>query len=213
MDKRIIITLFLLLFSLDCLATAQTPDTIVINDKKYHLLTNPLTSYLKKIDWEPPPQVAIWSSNWRGYLAKWEIEAGHLVLSDATIEIKLGGRERKRQSILKTIFSENKQIIAKWYSGALIVPDGEKVNSVNMGYGTTYENYQILHVKNGVIVEHLKMSNNEFTKYKDKKFQAFRETDKFKKEFNNLTNGEYNWSKEEAIGFIQSYYAEHYLSL
>ena len=86
-------------------------------------------------------------------------------------------------------------------------------NYVHMGYGSGYENYIVLRVNNGVVIEHLDLTSSEFETYKHRKFQTFRETEKFQEELKNLMGGEYNWSEDEALDFMQSFHAEYYLSL
>ena len=215
MVRIMAITLVLLFVSQGVQATAQRPDRISISGEKYFIHTNPLTQYLKMIGWEPPKDAAIRSSNWRGYLASWGIEAGKLILVDMTIEKRRKSAEdkRERKSILKTVFPNKKQIVAEWFNGALIVPSGERISYVHMGYGAMYERYQVLRIKAGTVYEHLHMSQSEFQAYKEKKFQIFRETKMFQSELRNLINGEYNWSEEQALRFMQSFYIEHYLSL
>lgn len=66
-------------------STAQTPDVIKIKWKKYYLQTNPLAAYPEKVEWVPPKDAAIWSSNWRGYLTEWKIKSKRLLLVYLTI--------------------------------------------------------------------------------------------------------------------------------
>jgi len=208
----VLISLFLIPHA--ALATAQEPDTIVVNNQVLPLNTNPLDSYIKVIGWEPPEEASIWSSNWRGYIAKWEVIAGNLILSEASILLKGGSyKDQKRKSILEDLFPKKKQIIATWYSGALIVPDGEMTNYVHMGYGSSYESYQVLRVQEGIVIEHLTFTAQQFEIYKERKFQNFKETKKFQEELNELTNGEHKWSVEDALDYMQSVYAEYYLSI
>lgn len=198
------------------LATAQQSDVLIIADKELNLNTNPLEKQLETMEWKPPEEARIWSSNWRGYIATWKIENNQLYLKEVTIQVDDPDSDddidQVSKSILKTLFPSKDKIFADWYSGALIAPDGEMTNYVHMGYGSTYERYQILRIKNGNVIEHLEMSQDEFTNYKNQKFKKFKETSKFKQEFNNLTNGEYNWPQDQAINFMQSFYAEYYLS-
>jgi hypothetical protein len=201
--------------SFGCFATAQIPDSIEINDVKYRLNTNPLEKYLTVIKWEKPENASVSSANWRGYLALWKIEAGNILLKDVTIRLSRKSAEdpRKTVSILNTLFPNKKEITASWYSGALIVPYGEMTNYVHMGYGSSYENYIVLRIKKGVVIEHLDLVAAEFETYKHRKFQTFKETKKFQEELENLMNGEYNWTEEQALDFMQSFHAEYYLSL
>lgn len=201
--------------SFDCFATAQMPDSIEINHVKYRLNTNPLEKYLTDIKWVKPEHAAISSANWRGYLASWKIEAGNMLLEDVTIRVseKSSKEPEKTVSILNTLFPNEKLIIATWYSGALIVPHGKMTQYVHMGYGSSYEKYIILQVSKGVVIEHLNFSADEFKTYKRRKFQEFKETKKFKEDLDKLMGGEHNWTEEQALDFMQSYYAEYYLSL
>lgn len=126
MFYRILIGMILLLVSIGCSATAQRSDIILIEGKELRLNTNSLKKYLRESDWKPPEEAAIWSSNWRGYIANWKIEAGYLILTDISIELKNDASlERKRKSILTGLFPSTKSIKANWYSGALVVPDGK----------------------------------------------------------------------------------------
>jgi hypothetical protein len=211
---RYLILIFLFILPHTVLATAQEPDTIVINNKLLPLNTNPLDKHIKIIGWEPPEVASIWSSNWRGYIAKWEIEAGNLILKEASILLKGGTyKDQKRQSIVAELFPKKKRVIATWYTGALIVPDGEMTNYVHMGYGSSYENYQVLRIQKGIVIEHLTFSSQQFEIYKERKFQNFKETKKFQEELNQFTTGEDKWSEEDALDYMQSAYAEYYLSI
>jgi hypothetical protein len=213
MIKRLFL-LILISFPTFVLATAQEPDTITINAVELPLNTNPLEALIETKGWQPPEEASIWSSNWRGYIAKWEVVAGNLILKEASILLKESTFENpKRKSILNDLALNQKNIIAKWYSGALIVPDGEMTEYVHMGYGSSYENYQVLRIKHGIVIEHLSFTAEQFDSFKVRKFQSFKETEKFNIELNKLVNGKDKWLKEDAIDFLQSFYAEYYLSI
>ena len=215
MKFSIVGVLLFSVISFGCFATAQIPDSIEIKDVKYRLNTNPLEKHLTEIKWEKPENASISSANWRGYLASWKIEAGNLLLEDVTIRLSRKSSEepRKTVSVLNTLFPNKKGIIATWYSGALIVPYGEMTNYVHMGYGSSYENYIVLRISKGGVIEHLDLVAAEFETYKGRKFQTFKETKKFQEELENLMNGEYNWTEDQALDFMQSFHAEYYLSL
>tara|TARA_R110000737_G_scaffold348843_1_gene383655 strand:+ start:621 stop:1262 length:642 start_codon:yes stop_codon:yes gene_type:complete len=211
---RYLILLLIFILPLTASATAQEPDTIVINNQLLPLNTNPLDKHIKVVGWEPPEEASIWSSNWRGYIAKWEIEAGNLILKEASILLKGGTfKNQKRQSIVGELFPKNKKVIAIWYSGALIVPDGEMTNYIHMGYGSSYESYQVLRIHKGIVIEHLTFTSQQFEIYKERKFQNFKETKKFQEELSQFTTGEDQWTEEDALDYMQSAYAEYYLSI
>ncbi|WP_278405472.1 hypothetical protein [Pseudoalteromonas ruthenica] len=195
-------------------STAQQPDTIVIDGIELPLNTNPLDDLIEKKGWQPPEKASIWSSNWRGYIAKWKVVSGNLTLLDASILLKgYPIDDPKRKTIVPELFPENHNLVADWYSGALIVPDGEMTEYVHMGYGSEYSHYQILRVNKGVVIEHLSFTADQFEAYQHRKFQHFKESEKFRTEFDKLVKGKDKWLEEDAIHFLKNFYAEYYLSL
>jgi hypothetical protein len=206
----------LLLFSAQVMATAQTPDKLTVDGKEYPLTTNPLGPYLNKTKWRPPKNAVIWSSNWRGYVASWEIDQNQLVLTKVKIEIE--GKNPKshdsiKQDIRSELFPNQSRVVANWYTGALIVPDGEMTNYVHMGYGSSYSHYQIFRIKSGQVVEHLSMSEKEFDLYKNSKFDAFKSTPEFKKAYSDTKAEIGTMTNEQILDFLKSFYAEEYLSI
>ncbi|WP_394129365.1 hypothetical protein [Shewanella maritima] len=197
-------------------ATAQQPDEIIISDKSHPLQTNPLDDYLEINGWKPPEEANIWSSNWRGYIATWRIDGNHLILDDVTIRIDGPDSDNSfnevEKSILDSLFPNQVKILAKWYTGALIVPTGESVEYVHMGYGSTYSKYSVLEVKKGIIVKSTNFTIEEFERYKISKFEKFKKTETFKAGLLELTTGENSWSEDSAVSFMYDFFAEKYLS-
>lgn len=217
MPRLLIIAILALaaMFPAMALATAQIPDRIVIDGQDYALNTNPLTPRLDASGWLPPKEAMVSSANWRGYTASWEIADGRLVLRDATILV--AGEEPgdyTPKSILGDVFpSTEAPVVADWYSGALIIPDGERTKYVHMGYGSSYERYQVLRIAAGRVVEHVKLSAEEFERYKADKFEAFTATEEYRKALEELREEADALSDEQLRDFMMSYYAERYLSL
>lgn len=203
------------IFPTMALATAQIPDRILIDGQDYALQTNPLESWLAASEWKPPEEATISSANWRGYTASWEITEGQLVLRDVTIQVVADGSgDYAPQSILGDLFpSTAAPVVADWYSGALIVPDGQMTRYVHMGYGSSYERYQVLRIAGGRVVEHLKLSAEEFEQYKADKFEAFTTTGEYRESLERLREESDELSEEQLRDFMMSYYAERYLSL
>src|SRR3546814_10121945 len=100
-----------------------------------------------------------------------------------------------------------------WYSGALIIPDGERTKYVHMGYGSSYERYQVLRIADGRVVEHVKLSAGEFARYKADKFEAFTATEEYRKAPEEMCEEADALSDDQLRDFMLSYYAERYLSL
>lgn len=194
-------------------ATAQQPDVIQIDGKDHALNTNPLAARLHALGWKPPENAAIWSSNWRGYVARWKIEEGQLVLVDATVQLRRAERGVQTEtSVREELFPSIPRVVADWYSGALIIPDGEVVDYVHMGYGTTYDHYQVIRISEGRVLEHLSMTGKEFEAYRERKFEAFTKTPQFRQEFERLRK-EDDMEEEQIMDFMMALYSEQYLSL
>jgi hypothetical protein len=157
MRKLLIALVVLALLPAAALATAQAPDVIHYEGKRYMLFTNPLESYFK--EGERPKfhigQGSISSGNWRGYVGTWKIEDDtlYLVGLDSWICKDLRPENCKRAD-LKEIFGEkfrNGKVKADWFTGDLRMPDGERLQYVHMGYGSVYERDIILSVAAGKI--------------------------------------------------------------
>src|SRR3546814_16005637 len=101
---------------------------------------------------------------------------GKVVLRDATFLV--AGEEAgdyTPKSILGDLFpSTEAPVVADWYSGALIVPDGERTKYVHMGYGSSYERYPVLRIAAARVVDPLKLSAEEFERYKADKLDRQR---------------------------------------
>lgn len=197
------------------LATAQFPEIIHIGGNEHALNTNPLAAHLEHTGWTPPADAVISSANWRGYIASWEVKNDQLFLIDVTIRLHGTARgDYVKKSIIEDLFpSVSDGVIANWFSGALIVPQGEITHYVHMGYGSSYESYQVLRIESGQVIEHLTLSDDEFDAYRDKKFKAFTSTDEFKESLDELREGASGMTEEQLLDFMRSFYAERYLSL
>jgi hypothetical protein len=157
MRRLLIAALALSLLTAVAYATAQVPDIISYEGKKRPLLTNPLESYFKeegrpKFFTSPGARV---TSNWRGYVANWEIADGtlYLVGLDSWICKGLGPDDCERAD-LKEIFGgkfRDGKVKADWFTGDLRMSDGELLQYVHMGYGSVYERDIILSVAAGKI--------------------------------------------------------------
>lgn len=196
-------------------ATAQMPDRIRIDGVDHALHTNPLESQLAAMEWTPSEETVISSANWRGYVASWEIADDQLILRDATILVHSGKlRDYVERSILTDIYpSKSTPVVAKWYSGALIVPEGEITHYVHMGYGSSYERYQVLRIAEGQVIERLKLSGEEFEQYKAGKFEAFTRTQEFRESLDDIREEADGLTDEQILDFMKSQFAERYLSL
>lgn len=84
---------------------------------------------------------------WRGYTARWELLDGRLYL------VKLHGTlADKGAASVSTFFPDYPdRVFAHWYSGELILPDGEMIERFHAGYGGVWERSIRIMVSRGVV--------------------------------------------------------------
>lgn len=195
-------------------ATAQAPDRITFDGEEHSLHNNPLWPHLDRIEWTLPEEAVTNSALWRGYVAYWEIADGELRLLDAKIFTGDFGPRMKERSILRKLFRRSRPpILADWYSGALVVPQGKVVEYVHMGYESVYERYVVFRIAEGKVLERLDLSHEEFARFKEAKFEAFRQTDEFRTLYEERrAKGGYA-SEESLLEAIRRGYAERYMGL
>src|SRR3546814_16055167 len=105
------------------------------------------------------------------------MSSGYALLCDV---FSLGSHRLWKRRVARRIGGEPWSVLldgatgtGDWYSGALIVPDGKRTKYVHMGYGSSYERYQVLRIAAGRVVAHVKLSAGEFERYKAAKSEAF----------------------------------------
>lgn len=201
------------------MATAQIPDAIVVDGKEYSLNTNPLDRYLEGLGDAAPRFEATSTALWRGYIAGWELKDGKLFLRSISVpRYARKGGERKSVEMLRDLFPGDGEVMAGWYSGALIIPDGRMVEYVHMGYGSTYERYIVALVRKGIETKRLQLSEQEFRQYRDAQFWKFKASDAYRtmvegmKARQSRDEPEYSLSDEQIDRFILEFSAEEYLS-
>ncbi len=123
-----------LLFPLFVLATAQQGDVLLLNGKKYSTYTNPLRPYLAKNPGKLPKSEIVSSSNWRGYVATWEVRDTDSCITDVTIlhsvsKTREAGFSTEPHSVMQEMFPANREVVAEWFTGHVIVPDGDSLTT------------------------------------------------------------------------------------
>ncbi len=160
-------------------ATAQQSDLIVMDGGTAQLHSNPLQSEIESGRVTIPEPTVLSSANWRGYVATWAVRGDRLILKGIRIEMsapKNSGKMSEIVEVLDRVFPGQTEVVATWYTGLLVIPSGELVNYVHMGYGSTYERYTLLHVKDGQIIRRRDLSAGEYLELRKQKFADFKKT-------------------------------------
>ncbi len=206
------LTIILILFAeLQAFATAQAPDKIIYNGKEYSLYSNPLEPYFEKFPDKRPKSEIMSTALWRGYVATFEVRDNQLFLKD--IEIQCHDTTSKEsfsikwRSVINDVFPDQNNIKIDWFTGILVIPYGELVNYVHMGYGSTYENYILLEFEQGNLKQDLQMDYKKYEKFKERQFQAFKKTKEYKKIKSDLKKDGY--SVEFIDSFLKNYIIDY----
>jgi hypothetical protein len=226
------ITAFLLALALtgvpgDAGATAQEPDRLQLDGDVVALNTNPLSPWLRDHpDALPEPDV-VSSSRWRGYVATWAIRDDRLWLTRVEMELDEPGGDvgeteeedpvldfdASTHDVLPRLFAGRHEVVAEWYTGTLIVPRGELVDYVHMGYGSTYEHYVVIVVDRGQVMSRQDLDAEGFIALRKRRFEAFRQTPAYRAEMDRIAANYPDWAEADADDFLFDYFSEQYLSV
>ena len=206
------------LASINAMASAQVPDVIIIDGRNESLDTSPLAPYLSAHPKVIPKSDDPATDNLRGYVATWEILDGKLFLRRIDVAFRnprasLNEESRIIKNVIHKIFPDSRDLVAGWYSGALIIPRGKLVKYVHMGYGSTYESYTIVTVDKGVVSKKLDLSAEDFAKYRDSQFQAYKRTSEYATKFKEAKSYDPSYSDEFIESVLQRVESERYLSI
>jgi hypothetical protein len=141
--------------------TAQEPDVLKYEGKTVEIFSTPLEQCFSKQNPRPQFQMTK-TSNWRGYVATWEITNQKLYLINLDGTIKGGGHADMQMVFPNAI----DKVFAEWFSSDIRIPDGEKLKYVHMGFESVYERDIILSFKKGALVKKKVVDNKDRKKSK-----------------------------------------------
>jgi hypothetical protein len=155
--------MFLFIQGVTVYATAQLPDYLIYGGEKYALATNPMEAYFKKFPNRRPRPVM--TALWRGYVATFEIIQNELWV----VNIDAFGQG----NITAQCLDGKDRIKVDWFSGALVMPRGEILHYVHLGYESIYEYYKLIEIQRGKFVRELNLNYEEYEKYKTAKSSGY----------------------------------------
>lgn len=193
--EKIFIILLLICINFILCATEQESDYIKIDDIEHKLFTNPVYELLQFEDFHNKyitvingiKDFSISSACWRGYIAYFEIKNDLLYLNDIIVHTvsleNIGRPEDKDISIYSKLFDSQKSFFCNFYSGILIIPAGECIKEIYSGYDSMYENYLIIKIRNGQVIQKKEFKYNEFEDRKSEAFKRYKLSEKYKTDF------------------------------
>ena len=145
--KRVILTGLLMLAATLANATAQIPDLIVVDGQRQPLFFPPAVDWAQVHQQAPAvaPKGGGCTASWRGYQAIWTVEDQRLYLSRIN-ENPCSSGEKDEIALQPPVF-------AGWVSRQLLLPQGERLRYVHMGFESVYERYLLLTVEKGRVVK------------------------------------------------------------
>lgn len=151
--------------------TAQTPDRIRFqpHGATHPLCENPLDSFLRDRGLRKTRGGMMSTANWRGYVATWLLQKDGLWLTSVSsnglivdrrqseADAEVAGALDGRPFSVDGLFPDDTRpadapVFADWYSGELRIPEGEMIQYVHGGYGTTYERDRLILIERGRFV-------------------------------------------------------------
>jgi hypothetical protein len=204
---------FLFFSSIDIFATAQYPDKIIIKGEEKFLFSNPLESYFEDNPDKRPQRedMIVSSALWRGYVATFEITNNELYVIDVEIQISHDSIEKhnfKLISVYNEVFLNSEPTKVDWLNGLLVIPYGEQIKYVHMGYGSTYAYYTLLEIQKGNLIKERNFNYREYEVFKEKQFQAFKKTKEYEERAKELREVEDN-DVEFIDSFLKSFVVDY----
>ena len=173
--------------------TAQTPDRIQFQPRgaTHPLCENPLDQFLRARGLKQARGGSWSSANWRGYVATWLLQKDGLWLTSVSsnglivdrrqseADAEVAGALDGRPFSVDGLFPDDTRpadapVFADWYSGELRIPEGEMIQYVHGGYGTTYERDRLILIERGRFVRSW-VRKNDPPPSPEEQLQAFKE--------------------------------------
>ncbi len=156
--------------------TTQIRDKLIYCDSEIYLNEELLEKYFRKFPEKKPDFKGFMTALWRGYYVTFEIKNKELIIT----EIEWFEPEEKfdPEIFMKTNFPKNKFV---WFSGLIRIDDFRGKYDDENDENATYE---LLQIKNGNLIQHLKFNYQDFQIFKEIIYEDFLNTEDYKEEFN-----------------------------
>jgi len=211
--KKWILLMVAVSLSVQSYATAQRPDKIIYQGQEFALHSNPLEAYFGHFPDKRPTGGITSTGLWRGYVATFEVIDGQLFVVDIEVEkvdlTAVDSYSYKWVSVMDEVFPDQPEVKVDWLTGLLVIPRGELVNYVHMGYAATYSEYTLLEFHNGDLTEEMTFDLEAYERFKEKQFQAFKQTEEYQRLIDEYRQSGYVRDEEFMDGFLREFVIEY----
>ncbi len=212
----VLVLLSFILIATFTFATAQAGDVLILGGKKYGIYTNPLAPWVQANPGRIPKSNVVSSGLWRGYIATFEIGDNHLYLTDIKILKDDMKAHDDMRSVMNEVFPGQKQVLADWFTGNIIIPNGKQVQYVHMGYASIYEKYIVLRVESGMVKQNSQLDTKAFLNFRDAQFARFKQTEQYKtalEETKEESQKDGTFDAKMSEEFLREFYSAEYMSM
>jgi len=130
----------------------QFPEKIIINNIEMDLFSEPLSRYIKRANINLSFKGF---SLLRRYIATWTIIENKLFLVKIVANLSTG-----EQVSVSTLFpNTSTNVFADWFTGWLVIPQGNLLKSGCVGFDDIYEKSLMININKGVITEQMIKEN------------------------------------------------------
>lgn len=174
--KKVLIVIAISILPTICFATAQVGDRLIWNKDTLVMFSNPLDKYCDSCNIDSLIQDKLYRKDsllypgkylkehedlissmcWRGYFAEWILIDDKLYLN----KIIACHDSNLTLSVIEIFEGNNDKIYADWYSDEIILPKGECLEYVHLGYYSIYEEEVVLKFSNGLLVDSTTYKNS-----------------------------------------------------
>ncbi|MFV0536486.1 MAG: hypothetical protein ACK5M3_03845 [Dysgonomonas sp.] len=173
MIKIMYVLIFTFIGCLSTYATVQMSDKLIYNGREYRLDNFYLESFFEKYPDKRPESRT--TALWRGYVATFKIEDGHLFITNIEVEAENENRRLAMKSIFSEIFPDSKKVKVEWFSGIFFGGYDDKPRR----YFYEYDNYCLFEIKKGDIIKSKEFKEKEYKRFKKQQAKAFEKTEEY----------------------------------
>ena len=162
-----IITLLIVTSSFCCYSTVQHKDILCYDGETYGLKDYYLEDYFEKHPKKKPKTEISSTALWRGYIATYTVYDNQIYLTDLQIQVQDKSSNEifatKWKSVFKDFSPNSDRFLIKWINDLILLPIGVPIDYED-GYGITHSQYEIIEIKNGIIVDNFAFSLKKYKK-------------------------------------------------
>ncbi len=209
-----VLALVAMLVSPVALATMQQPDLLLVDGQQKALLTSPLQPFIAANPNVVPLAETVSSGNRRGYIAHWKISAGELVLTSLMVNkwrVKGGREELEPEESLRQVFPGRAPVVARWYSGVVILRHGGRSGPIPEGRRVGTLLYRVYTLRKGRLIETQDLDTLELSDLYERKFSTYKLTPMFE-QHRDIVMKDWAGTAQEAEQILHRDAKEYYLA-